>query len=166
MIKRDYLTKFDVPKLKNENIKLQKELDEKLIIINKNMSDLSSKRIIPREVMERYEKNFGVFKTKKAFKFFFFSFLFVLIMLLFFKPSLFSTYSSGFINVKNFSSTQVSGIDIVYLDGVKLEKVSTINSIDSLSEKKIRILNSGVYFVFSNRQLPFVVVVWGSQKGY
>lgn len=160
MLDKDfYLTEFEIPEFKKTDIKVKKDLDKKTIAVNKNMSNLSSKRIIPREVMERYEKSFGIDKTKKAFRFFFFSFLFILVFLLFFKPGLISTHSQGNIVVKNFSSTEISKIDVVYLAGYDLEKVSTIESISSLSEKKISVFKKGVYFVLSSRQLPFIVVV-------
>ena len=107
------------------------------------MSVLFSKRVIPEEVIKRYEKSFGVDKTKRAFRFFFFSCLLVLLFLLFFKPGLLSFYSNGSISVKNFSSSKISNIDVVYLDGYELNNVTTIESIDSLDTKKIQVLKKG-----------------------
>lgn len=160
MLDKDfYLTEFEVPELKKQEVKVQKQLDKKAEDIDKNMSVLFSKRVIPEEVIKRYEKSFGVDKTKRAFRFFFFSCLFVLLFLLFFKPGLLSFYSNGSISVKNFSSSKISNIDVVYLDGYELNNVTTIESIDSLDTKKIQVLKKGVYFVLSYRQLPFIVVV-------
>ncbi len=160
MLDKDfYLTEFDIPELMEEDVKVQRQLNQKSVVIDKKMSNLSSKRVIPKEVMERYEKSFGVDKTKRAFKFFFFAFLAVIFFLLVFKPGLLSFHSNGAIDVKNFSSSKISNIDVIHLDGYDLKKVSTIESIDSLDTKKVQVLKKGVYFVLSYRQLPFIVVV-------
>ena len=59
-----YLTEFDIPELKKEEVKVQKQLDKKTVTISKNMSSLSSKRVLPKEVMERYEKVLGWIRQK------------------------------------------------------------------------------------------------------
>ncbi len=107
--------------LRGEAKTMDKEINQQTKQINKAINNASN-FTLPKETLERYNKQFSKKNERKAFKTAFVLFLISLAILLFFQPSIFFTQANGQLSLENFSSRDIKNISIYSLEDIMKNK--------------------------------------------
>lgn len=135
---------------------MDKEIKQQAKQINKAI-DNATKFSLPRETLERYNKQFNRKDEKKAFKTVFVIFLISLAILLFFQPSIFFTQSDWQLSLENFSNRRINNISIYSLEDIMKNKIWPVKKIPYIEPNQKIVLDlpkENFYIAFSDRQLP------------
>jgi hypothetical protein len=158
MAKEALLKTMDVPALEKRTKKANVSLKKNQENINRELNKIQGIKL-PTRVLRRYEKEFGKGKSTFALKTAIFAFALVLLVMLFFQPSVSIYQESNELVIKNNSNREIQNLKVSIIN-VPIDIFTNENyeyyskTFASQEEIRIPITTEAIYLASANRQMP------------